>query len=380
MDARAFVGIGRHCSRWSALAVVAALGCGARPVVDLTVVVVDSECGPVEPISAVKIAAVGFRLREEIVLAATGGDRQLRASLVFPDGTTRATIQATAYAHGDQAVASAAGDFAVPDGDAVLILRVGSCAPPDMRAPDGHDLAMPRDLAVPADLTDLAMPRDLAVPPDLTDLTTPRDFALPSDLLQLPCSNEGVKGGRSPEDPGCNCVALCPAAWADPGVLNKQPACGRRPGPTGTLNNTPCTAQDNCGPGWHICSDQDAYRAGIDVSACKRLAKVALASPSPSFWAADQLGGSNLRESVFVCGSTDDPFRRYQVLGVGVGKIDGACQSLCKGLDNSTPPWKAATLGTPALGLIKESLDHGGVMCCRDVSPDGGCRCPDGGS
>lgn len=241
--------------------------------------------------------------------------------------------------------------------------------------------ACPMDLAVVEDLgmADLGTP-DLAVADfaSAPDLTSSSDLTIIPDLGVVPaCSNGGVRAAR---DPGLASLALCPAAWKVPGISNtagRMTPCNRMPTADGTNGaGVDCSAEDNCGSGWHVCENEAEVGAkGLTVTACSALDDATnllwitrqKGAPPPPETPGPPLCDGTTNRTLFGCGgsgnaltSTCTIFRRALLDSPTAGdqcsdNSSGAFQ--CEGVNMTTGE---------VFVVKKPALAGGGVMCCRD--------------
>jgi hypothetical protein len=279
----------------------------------------------------------------------------------------------------------------------ILLLLVSGCYSPQLSdrqfscsaglCPDGltcicgacqHD-PTPRSCEAKPDMSlagDLAA-ADLAT---LDLVSLPQDLRAAADMMAPPpdgppgmaCTN----GPRSAGDPGLMRIAFCPAAWLVPGINSvaaMSPACGRMPTPSGkNAAQVNCSAEDNCGPGWHVCNDEAEMTArGFNVGHCTAY------GATEGLWATRLRGGPPSMGQPPQCGTTPN----RAVFGCGmIGMPPQSCSLLQKALLD--PPGGAdecsnATSGVwqcPGLTMtagegevvIKTNTTKGGVICCSD--------------
>jgi hypothetical protein len=215
------------------------------------------------------------------------------------------------------------------------------------------DMSVPDLAAVDSAAGDFAV-ADLAAPPDLK--TT---------------MNACAAGMRSPQDPGKDNVALCPAAWTVGGI-NPNPAtpCNRMAGPNGMSGATACSIEDNCAPGWHVCLDEADVMKGLNRTDCSNLDNVG------SLWVTRQAGGpppspgppacgNGMSLSVFGCGSLTQ---------VGNAPTCSLFTRVLLNPPDTTDQCSTSTGGVFICGtsdveahtLQKPLRAGGGVICCKD--------------
>jgi hypothetical protein len=206
------------------------------------------------------------------------------------------------------------------------------------------------------------------------DLTVPSDMTKPGDMASLPgCSS----ASRAPADPGRAQVALCPAAWAVPGIHPAAPhPCGGVVDATGKNAGINCTTEDNCAVGWHVCRDMaDIVANGLP--SCSGItagfwltAQKGEPPPSPSP-AGPPICDGVAYHSVFGCGVLTPQ--------VGGPPMASACSTFLysavllnppNGMDNCSSSTSGNFIcGINALegdNVTKPTRAGGGVMCCHD--------------
>lgn len=263
------------------------------------------------------------------------------------------------------------GQFTCSDGvtcPSGFVCACGSCVknPSNMSCVDG---GAGEDLAG----VDLAG-EDLAVG-DLAsaDLTASSDLSKPGDMATLPgCST----GARAPNDPGKAKLALCPAAWAQPGI---HPAtthpCNGVVDATGKNGATNCTTEDNCAMGWHVCRDMaDIVASGLsDCTAITQgfwiAAQKGEPPPSPQPMGPPICDGLNYH-SVFGCGSITQVGGAPQSSGCSTFLFSAVLVNPPDGTDHCS----VSTSGNFVCGanaieadnVTKTTRAGGGVMCCQN--------------
>lgn len=247
------------------------------------------------------------------------------------------------------------------------------------------DLATEADLSIEADLgttdlgtTDLVTHDLVTLDLLVVDMASSSDLTIVPDLgAALPCSNGGV---RAPRDPGLAALALCPAAWKVAGISNtagRMTPCNRAPTANGTNGaGIDCSAEDNCGVGWHVCENEAEVGAkGLTVTACSALDDATnllwitrqKGAPPPPETPGPPICDGTTNRTLFGCGgsgntisSTCTIFRRALLESPNAGDqcSDGSSGAFtCEGVNMTTGE---------AFVVKKPALAGGGVMCCRD--------------
>jgi hypothetical protein len=168
-------------------------------------------------------------------------------------------------------------------------------------------------------------------------------------------------------------LAACAAAFAVPGVATGAgalPACARAAGNNGPLNAAggfPCSSEDACAVGWHVCASHAEVTARGGLAACS---KVATDAPA-MFFATRQRAG----DGASGCSDTEG---RNGVYGCGKGMGEASCGPLgarCGIAEAAACPttWRfGPNPRMESVAVFNPDAAGGGVMCCRDVPTGGG--------
>ena len=188
---------------------------------------------------------------------------------------------------------------------------------------------------------------------------------------EVGCSN----GDRAGDDPGLPRVAICPAAWLLPGLARGQTPCDRKPTASGkSAGGVECSAEDNCGKGWHLCrSEAELGDRDFTGAHCEAIKSGTLYAIQQSGQVIANLGRpedstvscSSGDQAILGCGTAPVGSSGCQVVKHGLFVYDrkvGGDLDLCKLL--AADVWKCEK---PAPSTVtKPRIDQGGVICCRD--------------
>lgn len=181
-------------------------------------------------------------------------------------------------------------------------------------------------------------------------------------------------GTRSTGDQGLFALAFCNGAWTVPGVTSSASMatpCNRQPGDDGTNGaGTACSVEDNCAPGWHVCTgDAEARAAGLSSARCDSL------DAQHAFWLTRQPTSVDVAKGPMCTASGSAGL-------IGCGALETSvttsmCSALTRYLGNdltstcasvSSNNWQCGTTpGMEAASVTKPSMSRGGVLCCRDM-------------
>lgn len=154
-------------------------------------------------------------------------------------------------------------------------------------------------------------------------------------------------------------IAACDGGFGQPGVGADTPQCNRDGGDDGPFpDGMPCSIDDLCAEGWHVCRD----RADVTASG--------LASCGGIAWEGRFFATAQSGEGSDTCGPTggNDVFGCGEI---GLAKING-----CAPLNRSTGnlcvnvggPWSCdGDAYNEVATIVKTGPSHGGALCCRDL-------------